>query len=167
MLLGVESGQIMPHVERLLTWTNRTRIGVVHQMNDYHPLLWQTSYSIRGCYSSGWYGSFVWEIQVRYNKKYLVIFDLSRFSITFFLLPNQVDLSAHCSYHFSASNVRRLRCNNTFYFPMEISVIKFQAWPIWFLRLLLLTIKTHFWLSNVLDYHFVQSDLVGRGFLKA
>ena len=34
---------------------------------------------------------------MRYNKKYLVIFDSSRFSITFFLLPNQVDLSAHCS----------------------------------------------------------------------
>ena len=29
------------------------------------------------------------------NIKYLVIFDLSGFSITFFLLPNQVDLSAH------------------------------------------------------------------------
>ena len=52
---------------------------------------------------------------MRYNNKYLVIFDLSRFSITVFLLPNQVDLSAHCSYHFSASNVRRLRCSKTFF----------------------------------------------------
>ena len=51
---------------------------------------------------------------MRYNNKYLVIFDLSRFSIIFFLLPNQVDLSAHCSYPSSASNVHRLRCNNTF-----------------------------------------------------
>ena len=50
------------------------------------------------------------------NTKYLVIFDLSRFSITFFLLPNQVDLSAHCYYHFSTSNVLRLRCNNTLIF---------------------------------------------------
>ena len=50
------------------------------------------------------------------NIKYLVIFDLSRFSITFFLLPNQVDISAHCSYHFSTSNVLRLRCNNTLIF---------------------------------------------------
>ena len=48
--------------------------------------------------------------------KYLVIFDLSRFSITFFLLPNQVDLSVHCSYHFSTSNVLRQRCNNTLIF---------------------------------------------------
>ena len=55
------------------------------------------------------------------NIKYLVIFDLSRFSITFFLLPNQLDLSAHCSYHFSTSNVLRLRCNNTL---MDISVLK-------------------------------------------
>ena len=29
------------------------------------------------------YGSFVWEIHMRYNNKYLVIFDTSRFSITF------------------------------------------------------------------------------------
>ena len=50
------------------------------------------------------------------NIKYLIIFDLSRFSITFFLLPNQVDLSAHFSYHYSTSNVLRLRCNNTLIF---------------------------------------------------
>ena len=51
----------------------------------------------------------------------MVIFDLSRFSIAFLLLPNQVDLSAHCSYHFSASNMRRLRCNNTFIFLWRFS----------------------------------------------
>ena len=50
------------------------------------------------------------------NIKYLVIFNLSRFSITFFLLPNQVDVSGHCSYHFSTRNVLRLRCNNTLIF---------------------------------------------------
>ena len=33
------------------------------------------------------FGRFVWEIHVRYINKYLEIFDLSRFSITFFLLP--------------------------------------------------------------------------------
>ena len=105
-----------------VSWRERTvrasalRIRRTTDIFDYHKLLWQTSDSIRRRYSSGWYGSFVREIQVRYNNKYLVIFDLSRFSIIFFLLPNQVDLSAHCSYHFSASNVSRLRCNNTFIF---------------------------------------------------
>ena len=54
--------------------------------------------------------------------KYLVIFDLSSFSITFFLLPNQVDLLAHC---FSISNVLRLRRNNTLIF-----LWRFQAWLI-------------------------------------
>ena len=33
-----------------------------------------------------------------------------------FLLPNQVDLSAHCFYHFSTSNVLILRFNNTLIF---------------------------------------------------
>ena len=37
-----------------------------------------------------------------------------------------LDLSAQSPYHFSTSNVLRLRCNNID-FPMEISVIKFQA----------------------------------------
>ena len=50
------------------------------------------------------------------NVKYLVFFDSSRFSIPFFLLPNQINLSAHCSSHFSTSNVLRLRCNNTLRF---------------------------------------------------
>ena len=39
-------------------------------------------------YQSLVYGRFVWEIHVRFNNKYLLIFDLSRFSLTFFLLPN-------------------------------------------------------------------------------
>ena len=45
------------------------------------------------------------------NREYQ-IFGYLRFitiSITFFLLLNQVDLSAHCSYHFSTRNVLRLR----------------------------------------------------------
>ena len=101
-----------------VSWRERTvrasalRIRGTTDIFDYHPLLWQ----IRRRYSSGWYGSFVWETHVRYNNKYFVIFDLSRFSITFFLLLNQVDLSAYCSYHFSASNESRLRWNNTFIF---------------------------------------------------
>ena len=48
-----------------------------------------------------------------WNIKYLVIFDLSRVSITLFLLPNQVDIPAHFSYNFSTSNGLRLSCNNT------------------------------------------------------
>ena len=63
------------------------------------------------------------------NIKYLVIFDILRISLTFFLLPNQVDLSAHCSYHLSTSYVLRLRCNNTLIFLWRL-VLKFQAWPI-------------------------------------
>ena len=47
-----------------------------------------------------------------------------------FLLPNQVDLSAHCFYHFSISNDLILRSNNTFIFLMEISVLKFQTSPL-------------------------------------
>ena len=60
----------------------------------------------------------LWQKQIE-NIKYLVIFNLSRFSITLFLLPNQVDLSGHCSYHFSTSNVLRLRCNNTLIFLLR------------------------------------------------
>ena len=40
------------------------------------------------------------------NLRFITIFDN-------FLLPNQVDLSAHCFYHFSTSNVLILRCNST------------------------------------------------------
>ena len=50
------------------------------------------------------------------NIKYLIILDLSRFLITFFFLPNQVDISALSSYHLSTSNVLRLSCNNTLIF---------------------------------------------------
>ena len=43
-----------------------------------------------------------------------------------FILPNQVDLSAHCPYYFSQTKMQQ-----HIDFPsMEISVIKFQAWPI-------------------------------------
>ena len=67
-------------VERLLTWTNRTRIGVAH-------LVTALIYNITRChgkhvavfavavatgdiikYQSFVYGSFVWEIHVRYNN---------------------------------------------------------------------------------------------------
>ena len=60
---------------------------------------------------------------------YAYLFDVhvSQFSITFFLLPNRVNLSAHRSYHYSTSNVLRLRCNNTMIFLLW----KFQAWSIW------------------------------------
>ena len=50
-----------------------------------------------------------WEYQIFGNLPFITIFDN-------FLLPNQVDLSAHCSYHFSTSNELRLRCNNTLIF---------------------------------------------------
>ena len=45
-----------------------------------------------------------------------------------FLLLNQGDLSVYSSYHFSTSNVLRLRCKKHIDFPMEISVLNFQAW---------------------------------------
>ena len=51
------------------------------------------------------------------NREYLMFGNL-RF-ITIFnkvLSPNQVDLIAHCFYHFPTSNVIILRCNNTFIF---------------------------------------------------
>ena len=53
---------------------------------------------------------------IKYFLKLENIKYLSQFSITFFLLPNQVDLSAHCLYHFSTSNVLRLKCNITLIF---------------------------------------------------
>ena len=82
--------------------------------------------------------------------------------ITFFdnfLLPNQGDLTAHCFSHFLTSNVLRLRCNNTLIFPMEISVLKFQAcqfdekpaFKIAFLndQNTLVISPSHFWFSHV------------------
>ena len=40
-----------------------------------------------------------------------------------FLLPNQLDLSAHYSYHCPQTKMQQ-----HIDFPMEISVMKFQAW---------------------------------------
>ena len=48
------------------------------------------------------------------NLQFITIFDK-------FILPNQVDISAHCSYHFLTSNVRRLRCNSYGDFSDKIS----------------------------------------------
>ena len=106
------------------------------------------------------------------SLRFITIFDT-------FILPNQVDLSAHYFYHFSASHVLILRCNST----LIILVWRFQRYFFKlsqfdkknrFLRLHL-TIKTNCYTSftflvvtmSCLDYHFVQSDLVGSGFLKA
>ena len=50
------------------------------------------------------------EYQIFGNLRFNTIFE------HFVLLPNQVNLSAHCSYHFSTSYVLRLRCNNTMIF---------------------------------------------------
>ena len=53
----------------------------------------------------------LWQKQIMSgNLRFITIFDN-------FLLPNQVDLSAYCFYHFSTSNVLILRCNNTLIFP--------------------------------------------------
>ena len=62
------------------------------------------------------------------NIKYLVIFDLSRFSITFFLLPKQVDLLLFLL--FLDQKCAQTKMQQHIDFPMEISVLKFQAWPI-------------------------------------
>ena len=55
------------------------------------------------------------------NLRFITIFDN-------FLSLKQGDLSVHSSYHLSANNVLRLRCNQHIDFPMEISVLKFQSW---------------------------------------
>ena len=129
-----------------VSWRERTvgasalRIRQTTDIFDYHPLLWQTSGSIRRRYSVKYqsfvYERFVWEIHVRYNNKYLVIFDLSRVSVTNFC---QI-ISAHCSYHFSTSNVLRLRCNNTFIFLWRFQWYNFKlaqfGWKTYFLKLL-------------------------------
>ena len=63
-------------------------------------------------------------------------------------------------------------------FPMEISVLEFQTWqfdanPHFKIAFLndqntLEISPSHFLLSHVYrDYHFMESDLVGSGFLKA
>ena len=51
----------------------------------------------------------LWQKQVGNIKCFVTFVDN-------FLLPNQVDLSAHCFYHFLTSNVLKLRCNNTLIF---------------------------------------------------
>ena len=52
------------------------------------------------------------------NLRFITIFDN-------FLFPSQVDLSAHCFYHFWTSNVLILDAT-THWFHMEISVLKFK-----------------------------------------
>ena len=56
------------------------------------------------------------------------MFDNLRFISSFdkFPLPNQEDLSAHCFYHFSTSNVLRLRCNKKLTFLGDSSVKQFK-----------------------------------------
>ena len=62
------------------------------------------------------------------NLRFIAIFDN-------FLLPNQVDLSAHCFFHFSTSNVLILRSQQHIDFPMEMSALKLKLahlmenWP--------------------------------------
>ena len=53
------------------------------------------------------------------NLRFIMIFDN-------FLLPNQVDLSAHCFYHFSTGNVFILRCNNTLVFLWRFQCLIFK-----------------------------------------
>ena len=55
------------------------------------------------------------------NVRFITIFDN-------FLLPNQGDQSAHCFYRFSTSNVLKTKMQQHIDFPMEISLLKFQAW---------------------------------------
>ena len=53
------------------------------------------------------------------NLRFITIFDN-------FLLPNQIDLSAHCFYHFSTSNIcPHSKMQQHIEFPMEISVFHF------------------------------------------
>ena len=86
------------------------------------------------------------------NLRFITIFDN-------FLLPNQVDLSAHCFYHFSTSNVLILRCNNTFFSYGDFSVNFFKLGnlsenPLFKIAFLndqstLEISPSHFWLSHV------------------
>ena len=55
------------------------------------------------------------------NLRFITTFD-------YFLLSNQVDLPAHCFYHFSTSNDRpHTKMQQQIDIPMEISVLKFQT----------------------------------------
>ena len=90
---------------------------------------------------------------MRYSNKYLVIFDLSQFSITksgrpistLFLPFATKHLFSHGEFSDKISSLANLM-------KTPLSKVAF------------LNDQNTFWL---LDYHFVQSDLVGSGFLKA
>ena len=81
------------------------------------------------------------------NLRFITILD-------HFVLPNQVDLSAHCFYYFLTSIVLGLRCSNT-----EISVLKFKLGnlmknPLFMIAFLnnpntLVISPSQFWLSHV------------------
>ena len=87
-----------------------------------------------------------------YNLRFISSFDE-------FPLPNQGDLSAHCFYHFSASNDLRLRCNNKLTFLWEFSVKQFKLGnlmktPLFKIDFLndqntLVISPSHFWFSHV------------------
>ena len=76
-----------------------------------------------------------------------------------FLLPNQVDLSAHYFYHFSTRNVLILKCNNTLIFLWRFQCQIFKLgnlmenppFKIAFLndQNTLEISPSHFWLSHV------------------
>ena len=55
------------------------------------------------------------------NLRFIAIFEN-------FLLPKQGDRSAHCFYYLVMSS--GLKMQQHFVFPMEISVLEFQAWQI-------------------------------------
>ena len=86
------------------------------------------------------------------NLRLITIFDK-------FVLPNQVDLSAHCFYHFSTSNVFIQRCNSTLIFLWRFQCLNFKLGN--FMENPLFKIAfpndqntleispSHFWLSHV------------------
>ena len=96
------------------------------------------------------------------NLRIITIFDN-------FLLLNQGDLSVHCSYHSSTSNVHRQRCNNTLIFLWRFKLSNLVQTPLFKVAFPKHTCDKSFTFLAVtyLDYHFVQSDLVDSGFLKA
>ena len=76
------------------------------------------------------------------------MFGYLRFIMNFdnFVLPNQVDLSAHCFYHFSTSNFHILRCNNTLIFLWRFQCLNFKLGNLMetpLLKIAFSTIKTH------------------------
>ena len=94
------------------------------------------------------------------------MFDHLRFITIFdnFPLPNQgEDISVHCFYHFSTSNVLRLRCNNTLIFLWDFSVKQFMLGNL--MKTPLSKRSKHtcdksftFLIVKCLDYHYMQSD---------